>query len=93
MRPYIPIVLPVVMKGLNGMLNRAREHRLLKALSTGVRDRREEVTHLFFTDGTLFFCEPDRGMSPNIYCILIRFQIVLELNINLVKFEIVFGVF
>lgn len=54
-----------------------------------MRDQVEEIIHLFFVYDTLLFYESDRRILLNIICILMGFQAVLGLNINLSKSEMV----
>lgn len=54
----------------------------------GITDRAEEIIHLFFADDIMFFCEPKKRALLNIRCILMGFQAVLGLSINLAKSEL-----
>lgn len=54
----------------------------------GVGDHVEEVIHLFFADNTLLFCESYKRVMLHLRCVLMGFQVVLGLNINLSKSEI-----
>lgn len=58
-------------------------------LKVGDGERVEEITHLFFVDDTLLFYELNERFLLNIRCILLSFQAVLCLNINLAKSELV----
>lgn len=72
----------VAMEVLNRMLICAREHSLLRYLKVGAQNYIEEVTHLFFIDDAMLFCEPDKGMILNLECVLMGFQAVSGLNIK-----------
>lgn len=48
-----------------------------------------EISHLFSSDDTLIFCQPDEEMILNLRCVLLCFQAVLGSNINLNKSELV----
>lgn len=48
----------------------------------GVEDHVEEVTHLFFTNDGMLFCELDRGTTLNLKFVLMGFQAVSRLSIN-----------
>lgn len=48
-----------------------------------------EVSHLFFKDDTDIFCQPDKEMVLNLCGILMYFQAVSGLYINLEKLEMV----
>lgn len=87
--PLSPFLFIVEMEALNRMLVKVREHNLFQDLSVGKGDVREEVTHFFFTDDVLLFCEPEKKALLSIRCVLMGFQVVLRLNINLTKLELV----
>ena len=48
-----------------------------------------EVSHLLFADDTLIFCEPKVEEICNLRCLLLCFEAVLGLKINLSKSVIV----
>jgi hypothetical protein len=48
-----------------------------------------EVPHLLFADDTLIFCEPKVEHIQNLRCLLLCFEVVLRLKINLSKSVIV----
>lgn len=77
----------VVMEVQNKMLLRTRDMEL-KGLKVGEDKQMEEVTHLFFTDYTLVLCELEERIMLNLKCILLSFQVVSILNINLAKSEL-----
>lgn len=47
------------------------------------------VSQLLFADDTLMFCEPNVEQFRDLRCLLLCFEVVLELKINLSKSEIV----
>jgi hypothetical protein len=47
------------------------------------------VPHLLFADDTLLFCEPSVEQFRNMRCLLLCFEVVLGMKINLSKSEIV----
>jgi hypothetical protein len=47
------------------------------------------VSHLLFADGTLLFCEPSVEQFRNLRCLLLCFEAISGLKINLSKSEIV----
>lgn len=47
------------MEALNGLLGKAKELNLLKGVLVGKMSNAIEVSHLFFVDDTLIFCQPD----------------------------------
>lgn len=55
----------------------------------GVREHSKKITHLFSADDTMVFCESDKRVMPNLMCVLMDFQVVSSLSINLSKSKIV----
>lgn len=78
----------MVMEVLNGLLNRAHELQLISSVSLGQRER-IDVSHLFFADDTLTFCQPDLRNLLHLRCVFMCFQAVFGLKINLHKSELV----
>lgn len=76
------------MESLNGLLVRANNLLLLRGVSVGRGDNSMVVTHLFFADDTLIFCKPDLKNLLHLRCILLCFQAVSGLKINLNKSEL-----
>lgn len=87
--PLSPLLFIVVMKDLNRMLLKARELNLFSGLHVGDGSCMEEITHLFFTDDVLLFCKLKNTAVMNIRYILMGFQVVSDLKINLAKSEFV----
>lgn len=79
----------MMMKVFSTLMDRAGELNLLWGISMGKGDTRVRVSHLFFADDTLVLCEPDVNALLYLRCILLYFQMVLGLKINLRKTEIV----
>lgn len=61
----------------------------MKGTVVGNNDKQMEISHLFFADNTLFFCQRDNNSLLNLRCILLCFQAVSGLIINYDKFELV----
>lgn len=55
----------------------------------GSIEQMAEITHLFFVDDTLVFCELDEVALLNLRCVLLCLQAISDLNTNLTKFELV----
>lgn len=72
----LPLLFTIVMETLNKLLIRAGELEFFTRVT-------EEVTHLFFVDDSLIFWQPDEKIILNLRCVLLCFQSVSELNINL----------
>lgn len=51
-------------------------------------EQAKDVRHLFVND-TLLFCEPDVRIILNIRCVIMSFQAVSGLNINLAESKLV----
>lgn len=62
---------------------------LFRGLKVGVDRQVEEITHFFFAYDTLVFCKSDEGALLYFRCVLLFFQAISDLNINLIKFELV----
>lgn len=77
------------MEALNKLLLRVRELELFKCLNVDMDYHMEEVAHLFFMDDNLVFYEPEERAILNLRCVLLSFQVVSELNINLIKSKLV----
>lgn len=74
---------------MSRLLERAREVDLVKGMIVGRGDQQVEISQLFFTDDTFIFCQPKERMLFHLRCILMCFEAVFELNINLKKSELV----
>lgn len=64
------------MEAFDTILLRNKELGLFKDLKVGEGEHMEKVTHLFFTNDTLVFCEPDEMIILNYRYILLSFQAV-----------------
>lgn len=78
-----------MMEALHGLVERAKELELLRGIEVGKSDRKIEISHFFFTDDTVIFCQPDEKMLMNLRCVLLCFQAVSGLNSNIQKSELV----
>lgn len=77
------------MNAFNKFLLKARALKLVEGTVLENNGEKVEKTHLFFVDDSLIFCESDAGMLLNLWCILLCFQAVSGLKINLRKSELV----
>lgn len=57
--PLSTLLFIIVMEALNTLVERARDLQLLKSISVANNNKNIEVSHLFFADDTLFFCQSD----------------------------------
>jgi hypothetical protein len=84
--PLSPLLFVVVMEAFSKMINVAVERELLSGFLVGSRHFEVmKVSHLLFTDDTLIFCKPKVEQICNLRCLLLCFEAVLELKINLSK--------
>lgn len=70
-------------------MERTGELNLLKAVDIGSGKEKMSVSHIFFADDALIFCEPNVNAILHLRCILLCFQMVFGVRINLKKMEMV----
>jgi hypothetical protein len=88
--PLPPLLFVVVMEAFNRIMNVAVERELLTGFLVGSQHfEAMEVSYLLFADDTLIFCEPKVEQLWNLRCLLLCFEAVSRLKINLVKSVIV----
>ena len=92
--PLSPLLFVLVMEALGRMLDKAVHEGRMSGFSVGnLEGRYLVVSHLLFADDTLIFCEVDLEQILILRMILIWFEAVSSLKINLGKLELVpFGV-
>lgn len=76
------------MEALNGLLVRANTLQLMRGVTVGNREHTMDVSHIFFVDDTLIFCQQDLRNLLHLRCVLLCFQAVMGLKINLNKSEL-----
>jgi len=85
--PLSHLLFVVVMEAFSRMMFAMVESGLLSGFSLGSRNHEEMiVSHLLFADDMLLFCEPS---VEQFLCLLLCFEVVSGLKIDLSKFEIV----
>jgi hypothetical protein len=78
------------MEAFSKMMNIAVEIELLTGFLVGTQHSEVmEISHLLFADDTLIFCEPRVEQIRNLRCLLLCFEAVSGLKINLSKSVIV----
>jgi hypothetical protein len=88
--PLSPLLFVLVMEVLSRMLSATVESRRLSGFSVGSKYQEDMlVSHLLFADDTLIFCEPNAEQFRDLRCLLLCFEAVSGLKINLSKSEIV----
>jgi hypothetical protein len=86
----LPLLFVGVMEALSRMLTATMDRSLLTGFSVGSRDNEGlVVSHLLFADDTLIFCGALSIQIQHLHCILLCFEAVSGLRINLGKSEIV----
>ena len=88
--PLSPLLFVLVMEALSRMLDKAVLEGRLSGFGVGsLEGRSMEVSHLLFADDTLIFCKADLDQILILRMILIWFEAVSGLKINLGKSELV----
>lgn len=87
--PLSHLLFIIVMKAFNGWLCKTIDLQLVKEVLAGRQNHCTEVSHLFFVDDTLIFCQPDVRNLLNLKYVLLCFQVVFDLKINLDKSKFV----
>ena len=88
--PLSPMLFFIVMEVLSRMLRRVEEVGLIRGFK--VESRRgggESVSHLLFADNTILFCDADVEQILHIRLLLLSFQAVTGLKVNVHKSEMV----
>jgi hypothetical protein len=84
-----PLLFVLVMEAFSRLMDRAVVREYLKGFSVAHTTRPElKVSHLLFADDTLIFCGAERDQLVHLKCVLLCFEVVSGLRINLGKSEI-----
>jgi hypothetical protein len=85
-----PFFFVMVMKAFTRMVNASINRGLITGFSMGPRESNWViVSHLIFADDTLIFCGADPNQVRNIGALLVCFEAVSGLKVNLAKFVLV----
>ena len=88
--PLSPLLFVLVMEALGRMLDKAVHDGHMSGFDVGrLEGRSLEVSHLLFADDTSIFCDADLDQVLFLHMILIWFEAVSGLKINLGKSELV----
>lgn len=87
--PLSPLIFLMVMEAFNDLLTRAVELQFIRGIRVSRGDNSLEVTHLFYADDTSIFCQPGVDILRHLSCVLLFFQAVSGLSINLSKLEMI----
>ena len=86
--PISPLLFLLVMEVFSRMLQAATSTGLLSGFSVGRGNVTTSVSHLLFADDTIIFCDNACEQVLNLRCILIWFEAVSGLRVNLSKSSI-----
>ena len=85
-----PLLFVLVMEALSRLMDKAVAEHLLEGFAVNNSHRPElKISHLLFADDTLIFCGADRDQLLHLKGVLMCFEAVSGLHINLGKSEIV----
>ena len=85
-----PLLFVLVMEAVSRMLDKAIHEGRLSSFNVGVFARRSlMVSHLLFTDDPLIFCDTNIDQMLILHMVLIWFEVVSSLKVNLGKSELV----
>nr|XP_009610448.1 uncharacterized protein LOC104104150 [Nicotiana tomentosiformis]XP_016449348.1 PREDICTED: uncharacterized protein LOC107774363 [Nicotiana tabacum] len=81
-----PFLFILAMEGLSHILGRAKELRWIQGFQVG-RNPANSVTvsHLLYANDTLIFCDTERSQVINLNLILLIFEVLSGLHINMLK--------
>lgn len=86
--PLSPLLFILVMEALGQLLSRAVHGGLLQGFKVDSRPTSLVVSHLFYAHDALVFCDADVGQIGHLRCVLLCFEAVSGLRVNLSKFEL-----
>lgn len=88
--PLSPLLFVFVMEGLSRMTSALVSNGFVDGILLGTPDRGIiNISHLLFADDTLIFCKPDRNQIQVLKALLLCFEAVSGLKVNLNKSEMV----
>jgi hypothetical protein len=88
--PLSPFLLVLVMEAFSKMISDIYSRGLISAFSVGTRENgRVDVSHLLFADDTLVFCRADASQISYLGALLVCFEMVSRLKVNLTKSALV----
>lgn len=87
--PLSHLLFIIAMEALNRLHEQARVCNMIKGIPTGDNRSHLEISYLFFANDTLIFCQPETSMLLDLRCVLLCFQAIIGLKINMNKSELV----
>ncbi|KAF5931571.1 hypothetical protein HYC85_027742 [Camellia sinensis] len=86
--PLSPLLFILLMEALGHLLARVVQEGLLKGFEVGVVPGVVEVSHLFYADDALIFCDAEEEHIGHLRCVLC-FEAVSGLRVNLAKSKLI----
>ena len=88
--PLSPFLFVLVMEAFSKMISAIYSRGLISGFSVGIREvNRVEVSHLLFAGDTLVFCGADASQIRHLGALLVCFEAVSGLKVNLSKSTLV----
>jgi hypothetical protein len=88
--PLCPLLFVVIIEAFSMMMSATMYSGLLSVFLVGLRNHEQMlVSHLLFANDMLIIFEPSGEQLRNLRCLLLSFEVVLGLKINLSKSEII----
>lgn len=87
--PLSPLLFLLVMEAFTRLLGRAVDEGLLEGSVGSVGRGVVSVSHLLYADDALVFCEPRAEQLGYLRCVLLCFETVSGLRVNLSKSELI----
>lgn len=81
--PLSPLLFIIIMEASNKLLKTACDLNLFEGVKIGKFPNQIEVSHLFFADDSLILYKPRVDYTLNLRCIILCFQVVFGLKINI----------
>ena len=81
--PLSPMLFLILMKVFSRMLRRVERAELIRGFKVeGRRDGGESISHLLFANNTILFCDANVEQILHIRLLLLSFQAVIGLKVN-----------
>lgn len=87
--PLSPLLFILVMEALGWLLSRAVQGGLLQGFDVGVAPAVLTISHLFYADDALISCGADDAQLGHLRCVLLCFEAVSGLRVNLAKSKLI----
>jgi len=77
------------MNAFRKMLDKSVRNGLMSSIGVGLTGNSLQVTHLLFANDTLVLCDADLGQILFLHLVLLWFEVVTRVKINMGKSELV----